>query len=144
VINTVPTRDRTTVQQYLAAMQAGPAGLEELVGLFEDDAVYVEPFSGKTEIHSGKAEIRAFFENALENHLKGVRLTSWSRNLRASGEAWLKLSGQERHYRASEVPPAERGPIIAAYLDKYPQGTRQAFEKLPDPVDHPTFRLVMT
>lgn len=75
MINTVPTRDRTTVQQYLAAMQAGPGGLEELVGLFEDDAVYVEPFSGQPQVHTGKAEIRAFFENALEHHLKGVRLT---------------------------------------------------------------------
>ena len=75
MINTVPTRDRTTVQQYLAAMQAGPGGLDELVGLFEDDAVYVEPFSGQPQVHSGKAEIRAFFEYALENHLKGARLT---------------------------------------------------------------------
>jgi len=75
VINTVPTRDRTTVQRYLAAMQAGPGGLEELVGLFEDDAVYVEPFSGQPLVHTGKPEIRAFFENALEHHLKSVRLT---------------------------------------------------------------------
>jgi len=26
-------------------------------------------------VHTGKAEIRAFFENALEQHLNGVRLT---------------------------------------------------------------------
>ena len=75
MINTIATRDRTTVEQYLAAMQAGPGGLEELVGLFEDDAVYIEPFMGKPQVHTGKAEIRAFFANALEQHLKGVRLT---------------------------------------------------------------------
>ncbi len=67
--------------------------------------------------------------------------TSWSRNLRVSGECWLKLSGREQHCRASEVPPAERGPIIGAYLDKWGNQTRAQFEKLPDPVDHPTFRL---
>ncbi len=67
--------------------------------------------------------------------------TGWSRNLRASGECWVKLGAQERHCRASEVPPAERGPIIAAYLSKYGRGTRAQFEKLPDPADHPTFRL---
>ena len=75
MINTIDARDRSTVEQYLAAMQAGPGGLEELVGLFEDDAVYVEPFTGQSQVHSGKAEIRAFFENALQQHLRDVQLT---------------------------------------------------------------------
>lgn len=75
MINSISTRDRATVERYLVAMQAGPNGLEDLVGLFEDDAVYVEPFSGQPQVHSGRAEIRAFFEAALEQHLKDVRLT---------------------------------------------------------------------
>jgi ketosteroid isomerase-like protein len=75
VINTLLTHGRTTVEQYLAAMQAGPGGLEGLIALFDDDAVYVEPFSGQPQVHAGKAEIRAFFEYALEHHLNGVRLT---------------------------------------------------------------------
>ena len=75
MINTIDARHRTTVEQYLAAMQAGPGGADDLVGLFADDAVYVEPFSGQPQVHSGKAEIRAFFEHALEHHLNGVRLT---------------------------------------------------------------------
>jgi hypothetical protein len=74
-INTIPTRDRATVERYLASMQAGPGGLEDLVALFDDQAVYVEPFGGQPQVHSGKAEIRAFFEVALEQHLKDVRLT---------------------------------------------------------------------
>ena len=37
--------------------------------------MYVEPFGGQPQVHSGKHEIRAFFETALEQHLKGVRLT---------------------------------------------------------------------
>jgi len=84
--------------------------------------------------------------NVLE--LNGVRYltsprgeTGWSRNLRVSGECWLKLSGLEHRCRASEVPPAERGPIIAEYVARYPRGTKEQFERLPDPVDHPTFRL---
>jgi len=75
MINTIASHDRTVVEQYLAAMQAGPGGLEALVGLFDDEAVYVEPFSGHPQVHTGKVEIRAFFENALEQHLNGVRLT---------------------------------------------------------------------
>jgi ketosteroid isomerase-like protein len=75
VINSIDVRDRSTVEKYLASMHAGPGGLDELVGLFEDDAVYVEPFAGQPQVHAGKAEIRAFFENALQQHLRDVRLT---------------------------------------------------------------------
>jgi len=67
--------------------------------------------------------------------------TTWSRNLRSTTEVWLKANGREQRYRADEVPPAERGPIIAAYLAKWGNQTRAQFEALPDPVDHPTFRL---
>jgi deazaflavin-dependent oxidoreductase (nitroreductase family) len=67
--------------------------------------------------------------------------TGWSRNLRANGEAWLKEKGQERHYRAIEVPPEERAPIIAAYLSKWGDRTHGDFDRLPEAIDHPTFRL---
>jgi ketosteroid isomerase-like protein len=74
-INTVQTRDRSVVERYMAGMQAGPGGLEDLVGLFDEEAVYVEPFGGQPQVHSGKAAIRDFFQNALEQHLRGARLT---------------------------------------------------------------------
>jgi deazaflavin-dependent oxidoreductase (nitroreductase family) len=67
--------------------------------------------------------------------------TSWSRNLRATGECTLRQKGKDQRYRATEVPPAERGPMIAAYLDKWGNQVRAPFAQLPDPVDHPTFRL---
>jgi ketosteroid isomerase-like protein len=75
LINTVSPRDRTLVTDYLAAMQAGAGGIDGLVELFDDQAVYVEPFSGQPQVHTGRTAIRAFFENALEHHLRGVRLT---------------------------------------------------------------------
>ena len=67
--------------------------------------------------------------------------TTWSRNLRTNAECALKVKGSERRYRATEVDITERAPIIAAYLEKWRSQTRSQFEKLPDPVDHPTFRL---
>jgi hypothetical protein len=68
--------------------------------------------------------------------------TGWSRNLRASGECWLRLNGREQHLRATEVAVNERAPIIAAYLQtRFGSQTREQFERLPDPLDHPTFRL---
>jgi hypothetical protein len=67
--------------------------------------------------------------------------TGWSRNLRLVGECSLTIKGSEKHYRAVELPPEKRAPIIAAYLDRWGSQTRGQFDKLPDPVDHPTFRL---
>jgi hypothetical protein len=67
--------------------------------------------------------------------------TGWSRNLRVNGECTLTVKGHAQRYRATEVDPSERGPIIAAYLDKWGSQVRPQFDKLPDPVDHPTFRL---
>jgi deazaflavin-dependent oxidoreductase (nitroreductase family) len=67
--------------------------------------------------------------------------TTWSRNLRTTGELSLRINGQEASYRAEEVPPSERGPIIAEYLARWGKQTRANFEALPDPLDHPTFKL---
>jgi len=67
--------------------------------------------------------------------------TGWSRNLRTVGECSLKMKGSERRYRASEVPASERQPLIDAYLQRWGAQTRSQFEKLPDPADHPIFRL---
>jgi deazaflavin-dependent oxidoreductase (nitroreductase family) len=67
--------------------------------------------------------------------------TNWSRNLRSNGECALTIKGQERRFRATEVPPAERPRIIDAYLARWGNQTRGQFQALPDPTDHPTFRL---
>ena len=67
--------------------------------------------------------------------------TGWSQNVRVVGECSLTVKGKEQRFRTTEVPPAERPPIISTYLEKYGAQTRAQFEKLPDPVDHPTFRL---
>jgi ketosteroid isomerase-like protein len=73
--SSVSARDRATVEQYLAYMQAGPGGVEDLVNLFDDDAVYVEPFAGQPQVHTGKSEIRSFFAQALEQNMRNARLT---------------------------------------------------------------------
>ena len=72
---TISPQDRSTVERYLALMQAGSSGIDDLVNLFDDDAVYVEPFTGEPRMHTGKAAIRAFFARALEQEMKQARLT---------------------------------------------------------------------
>jgi ketosteroid isomerase-like protein len=51
--------DRKVVEELYKAMQAGPAGEAAIMALFTDDAVLVEPFTGRPRTHSGKAAIRA-------------------------------------------------------------------------------------
>ena len=50
---------RALIDSYFEAMQAGRAAEADLLALFTDDAVYVEPFSGETRTHEGKEQIRA-------------------------------------------------------------------------------------
>ncbi len=65
----------------------------------------------------------------------------WVRNLRASGTATLARRGSEQAVRATEVPVGDRAPIIAAYRAKAGKMVDGYFRSLPDPVDHPVFRL---
>lgn len=68
--------------------------------------------------------------------------TDWVRNLRAAGEG--ELQGRRegvRRFRATELPAAERAPIIDAYRRVAGRAVRSFFVEMPDPADHPVFRL---
>lgn len=67
--------------------------------------------------------------------------TDWARNLRVAGACRLGPHGDERPWRATEVPVDDRAPIIAAYRAQAGRAVRSFFEKLPDAADHPVFRL---
>jgi deazaflavin-dependent oxidoreductase (nitroreductase family) len=68
--------------------------------------------------------------------------TEWVRNLRASGRCELRQRGQPpKHYAAEELAAEERDRIIEAYRTKAGRSVAGFWRKLPDPVDHPTFRL---
>lgn len=69
--------------------------------------------------------------------------SEWVRNLRAAGgRVELRRRGRPaERYRAVEVPVDERGPVIEAYRAKAGRTVEAYWRKLPDPVDHPTFRL---
>jgi deazaflavin-dependent oxidoreductase (nitroreductase family) len=67
--------------------------------------------------------------------------TYWARNLRASGEADLRLDGRVQHIRAFELEGAERDSIVTAYAAGLTCDCRIGMAKLPNPADHPTFRI---
>ncbi|MFN8526387.1 MAG: nuclear transport factor 2 family protein [Chloroflexota bacterium] len=62
------------VDQFFRAMQAGATHADQMMSLFSDDAVYVEPFTGQPATHAGKAEIRAVFEAGWQNPLPDMRI----------------------------------------------------------------------
>ncbi len=68
--------------------------------------------------------------------------TEWVKNLRAArGAGELKPGGR---FSATEVPVAERGPVIEHYREVAGAAVKGLFEKLPDPADHPVFRIEPT
>ncbi len=58
------------MRAFLRAMQRGPDGLETLLELFADDAVYVESLTGGSpdhpRVHRGKAAIERALHSGLE------------------------------------------------------------------------------
>ncbi len=70
--------------------------------------------------------------------------TDWSRNLAASGTGTLARGRHTEHFRAVDVPTDQRQPLIDAYLEQFGRfpSVTETFRALPDPADHPTFRIV--
>lgn len=71
----VSVADRSVVEKLFRAMQAGPAGEEEMMSLFNEDATFVEPFSGQPVTHVGHAAIRESFRQQTAHPLPDMKLT---------------------------------------------------------------------
>ena len=69
--------------------------------------------------------------------------TQWARNLRAVGEGELRRRGRVERFRAKEVPDEEKPALVQAYVERYGSIVRGEFQAMPDPLDHPVFRLEM-
>lgn len=69
--------------------------------------------------------------------------TEWSRNLRAAGTARLTRRGRTEEFDAVEVPVEHRQPLLEAYLERFGRypNVAPSFRALPDPADHPTYRI---
>jgi deazaflavin-dependent oxidoreductase (nitroreductase family) len=67
--------------------------------------------------------------------------TEWVRNVRASGGLVLHGKEVDGAFRASELGVPERPPVIAAYRKKAGKTVEAYWKKLPEPEDHPVFRL---
>jgi ketosteroid isomerase-like protein len=71
----VSDSDRQIVADLCTAMQEGPSGSEALLGLFAEDGVLVEPFSGRMRTHVGKPAIRASLAEMMRDRAPDFTLT---------------------------------------------------------------------
>ena len=67
--------------------------------------------------------------------------TQWARNLRAAREGELRRRSRVERFRAVELADDAKPPIIQAYLERWASQVKSQFERLPDPADHPAFRI---
>jgi len=68
-------------------------------------------------------------------------VTHWVRNLRAAGRGELRRKGHTEAFTAIEVDGNERDRVIAAFHARSNRLLNQDFNQLPDPADHPAFRM---
>jgi deazaflavin-dependent oxidoreductase (nitroreductase family) len=67
--------------------------------------------------------------------------TQWVRNLRAAGEGRLRHLTSTESFSAVEVPDEERPRLVAEYKRRWGLAVKPQFDALPDPLDHPVFRI---
>jgi deazaflavin-dependent oxidoreductase (nitroreductase family) len=67
--------------------------------------------------------------------------THWARNLRAGGEARLRLGGKRETIEVEELPDEAKPPILRAYLKHWRSETGKFFEVSKDPTDEELRRI---
>ena len=70
--------DRDLVERYFAAMRRGAHAEDEMMSLFSDDVVYVEPFTGEDEPWLGKDAVREALRRGWEQPLPDLELSECS------------------------------------------------------------------
>lgn len=81
--------ERQTVESVMRAMQQGREGEQLMMSLFNDDATFIEPFTGMPRTHQGLVAIReAFLDSTSQSppdlNLKVDRLDKEEDTLRAA------------------------------------------------------------
>ncbi|WP_319437245.1 nitroreductase/quinone reductase family protein [Mycobacterium sp. RTGN5] len=67
--------------------------------------------------------------------------SQWVKNVRANPVVILETKVGAARFTAAEVPAPDRPPVLQAYRIKAGKTVDGYFAKLPDPADHPVFRL---
>jgi hypothetical protein len=89
----------------------------------------------------------AVLEERGERYLISYRGASdWARNLEVSHRARLIEHGHVEEIEVVEVPVADHAPLLAVYRERFGKmpTVGSVLDALPDPADHPTFRIEKT
>jgi hypothetical protein len=70
--------------------------------------------------------------------------THWARNLRVAGEADLRTRSDLEHVRVVAVHGEERDAVVKSYASSITCNCLRYMKQLPDPADHPVFRIEPT
>lgn len=92
--------DEEVIDRYFAAMRRGAEAEDDLLGLFDEDAVYTEPFSSQ-EAAVGIAAIRARFRRGWATPLPDLELDVLS----------VEIDGTEARTTWECRSPALPGPV---------------------------------
>jgi deazaflavin-dependent oxidoreductase (nitroreductase family) len=87
----------------------------------------------------------AVLEHDGERYLVSYRGASdWARNLEASHTGRLTQRGRVEEIEVAEVPVVDRAALLDAYRDRYGKmpTVGSILRALPDPADHPMFRII--
>lgn len=68
--------------------------------------------------------------------------SQWVKNVRVNPRVILTRKGSSESFVVQELPVDSRPPVLAAYRTKAGKAVDGYFAKLPDPSDHPAFRLI--
>jgi len=84
---------------------------------------------------------RPFEDDGIRYLVAGGGETQWVRNLRAAGRGQLRFHGATTPFRAVEIEGLDRDRIVATYRAKQGRTVEGFFRELPEPADHPVFRV---
>ena len=73
--------------------------------------------------------------------VSGRGSTQWVRNLRAAGFGQFRIHGRPEPFRAVELSGSEQQQVVTAYRAKLGHSVDDYFREIPDPADHPVFRM---
>ena len=66
--------ERDLIERYFAAMRRGAEAEDQMMELFAEDAVYLEPFTGQTDPWVGKEAVRTALRRGWEEPLPDLEL----------------------------------------------------------------------
>jgi len=96
---------------------------------------------GRTSGREISTPVAPFMFGGFRHVIAGRGETQWVRNLRVAGRCELRIHWRRLAYRATELRGAELDLVAAAYLERLGRRAAPFLADLPDPADHPIFRL---